>query len=215
MLQNVMPKRGEFFNLLASHADRLVAGANATLRLISGLGTHNELMADLIEEGNVNETSADDIKAAFIRLLFQSFTTPIGRDQLHRLILDLDRVLDTLQGVANSIATYSIADSTADSRTMASLAADACLRLNRAVVGLADRNGSNTVRQQIADIDVLEARASEVMRQAVTQLFAEEGDDTAALHALKMRRFYIHQAKVLDRCRRVAKTIEEILMENA
>ena len=167
------------------------------------------------KDHHASERRADDIKAAFIRLLFQSFTTPIGRDQLHRLILDLDRVLDTLQGVANSIATYSIADSTADSRTMASLAADACLRLNRAVVGLADRNGSNTVRQQIADIDVLEARASEVMRQAVTQLFAEEGDDTAALHALKMRRFYIHQAKVLDRCRRVAKTIEEILMENA
>ena len=215
MLQNVMPKRGEFFNLLASHADRLVAGANATLRLISGLGTHPDLMADLIEEVNVNETSADDIKAAFIRLLFESFTTPVSRDQLHRLILDLDRVLDTLQSVANNIATYSITDSTAASRTMASLAADACLRLNRAVVGLADRNGGDKVRQQIADIDALEARASVVMRGAVTQLFAEEGDDMAALHALKMRRFYFRQAKVLDRCRRVAKTIEEILMENA
>ena len=29
MLGNVMPHRGTFFNLLAAHADRLVAGANA------------------------------------------------------------------------------------------------------------------------------------------------------------------------------------------
>ncbi len=33
-----MPHRGTFFNLLAAHADRLVAGANATLRLFTALG---------------------------------------------------------------------------------------------------------------------------------------------------------------------------------
>ena len=37
MLNNVMQQRGKFFALLAAHTDRLVAGANATLRLISGL----------------------------------------------------------------------------------------------------------------------------------------------------------------------------------
>ena len=35
MLNNVMPQRGVFFSLLTSHTDRMVAAANATLRLIS------------------------------------------------------------------------------------------------------------------------------------------------------------------------------------
>jgi uncharacterized protein len=215
MLNNVMPKRSEFFNLLAAHTDRLVAGANATLRLITGLGAHAEQDAGLIEEVNVNETSADEIKAQFIRMLYESFTTPINRDQLHTLIRDLDRVLDTLQSVANAVRVYHIPDSTPAARAMASLAADACLRLNRAVIALADRKGGLKVRQECGEVDALDARAGKTMREAVTQLFAVEGDEQAAWHAMKMRRFYFRQAKVLDRCRRTARTIEEILLENA
>ena len=210
-----MPKRSEFFNLLAAHSARLVAGANATMRLITDLGSQPEQDAGLIEEVNVNEASADDIKAAFTRMLFESFTTPIGRDQLYTLISDLDRVLDTLQSVANNITTYSIADSTPAARTMASLAAAACLHLNHAVVALADRRGGTKALQECSQIDALETRATEAMREAVTRLFAQEGDDQAALNAIKMRRFYLRQAKVIDRCRRAARTIEEILLENA
>ena len=98
---------------------------------------------------------------------------------------------------------------------MASLGADACLRLNRAVVALADRNGGAVILAQCRDIDDLEARASATMREAVTQLFSHERDEQAAWHAVKMRRFYFTQAAVLDGCRRAAKTIGEILLENA
>jgi hypothetical protein len=38
MFSSLMPQRKEFFELLAAHSDRVVAGANATLRLINGLG---------------------------------------------------------------------------------------------------------------------------------------------------------------------------------
>ena len=92
MLNNVMPQRGTFFSLLSAHTDRMVASANATLRLVSGLGNPNFDNAALIEEVNVNEKSADDIKHQLIRLLYQSFTTPINRDQIHTLTVDLDRV---------------------------------------------------------------------------------------------------------------------------
>ena len=38
MFSSLMPQRKEFFELLAAHSDRVVAGANAVLRLINGLG---------------------------------------------------------------------------------------------------------------------------------------------------------------------------------
>ena len=215
MKGNVMPHRGEFFNLLAAHADRLVASANAALRLITGLGNPAGQSALLIEEVNTNEASAERIKADFVKLLYESFTTPISRDLLHTLILDLDRVLNTLRRAANAINKYNIGDSTAAARTLASLGADACLRLKRAVVALADRNGGAVIIEQCHDIDRLEAQGSSTMREAVTQLFLHEGDEAAAWHALKMRRFYFTQAAVLDGCRRAAHTIAEILLENA
>lgn len=215
MLNNVIPQRGTFFQLLGAHTERLMAGSNATLRMISALGNEDDQHAALIEEVNLNETSADQIKDQFIHLLYESFTTPINRDQLHTLIRDLDRVLDRLQSVANAVNMYSISRSTAESRTMASLAADACLRLNKAVLALGERNTNGQLLQLCKEIDELEGLAQEAMRQAVTRLFQEEGDEDAAWNAMKMRRFYFTQEAVLSGCKRAAKTIEEIILENA
>jgi uncharacterized protein Yka (UPF0111/DUF47 family) len=215
MLNNVMPHRSSFFNLLAAHTDRLLAGAGATLRLITGLGSQGEQSEALIDEVNLNESSADGIKAEFIKLLYESFTTPINRDQLHTLILDLDRVLDTLQSVANAILMYNIRDSTPEARALAALASDACLRINRAVIALEDRKQATKIAVLCPEIDALKSQASAVMREAVTKLFRDEGDEQAAWHAMKMRRFYFTQVAVLDGCKRAGRTMEEILLENA
>ncbi len=215
MLDNVMPQRGVFFNLLASHADRMVAAANAALRLISGLGNANTDSAALIEEVNFNETSADAIKAEVIRLLIESFTTPINRDQIHTLALDIDRVIDAVQSVANSIARHHIDSSTPMARQLASLGADACIHLHHAVVALGSRDRVQEVRRQCHTVAEITDRAAEVMRQAVTQLFATEGDEAAAWQVMKLHGFYFMQQAVLDSGKRAARTLEEILLENA
>ena len=215
MLNTVMPKRGTFFQLLASHTDRLVGGATATMRLLTALGAPGgQDLAALIDEVNVNENSADDIKAQYIRLLYESFTTPLNRQQMHTLMKDLDRVLDTLQSVANAVRMYQIESSTSEARVMASLGADACTRLHRAVVALADRRRQAEVTALCHEVEALEDRGAATMREAITKLFAVEGDEAAAWHAMKMRRFYTAQEDVLYNCKRAAHTIEEIVLEN-
>ena len=169
MLGNVMPHRSAFFNLLAAHTDRLMAAANATLRLISGLGNPSGQSAQLIEEVNANEASADHIKADFIQLLYESFTTPISRDQLHTLIAGPGpRAQHPAAGRQRASASTTSAHRRRRRRALASLGADACLRLNRAVVALADRNGGAVIVEQCHDIDAFESMASTTMREAVT-----------------------------------------------
>jgi uncharacterized protein Yka (UPF0111/DUF47 family) len=90
MFSSLMPQRSEFFELLAAHSDRVVAGANATLRLMNGLGVGTEDIPVLVAEVNMNEQNADKIKAELIALLHRSFTTPINRDQIHTLTIELD-----------------------------------------------------------------------------------------------------------------------------
>lgn len=218
MKQNVMPQRSTFFTLLATHTDRLVAGANATLRLLScmELETQQSKQVEaLVEEVNRNESSGDQIKADFIHLLYESFTTPINRDQLHTLILDLDRVLNTLQSVANAINMYNIGNSTPEARSLATLSSEACVKLNRAVIALADRQQMREIAKLYPQIDELEAQGSAIMQEAVAQLFRAEGDEAAAWNAMKMRRFYLTQVAVLGGCKQAARTLEEILLENA
>ena len=212
MFSNLMPQRREFYDLLAAHSDRLVAGANATLRLVNALGGNSEEVDTLVKEVNLNEQSADKIKADMITLLHKSFTTPINRDQIHTLTLDLDEVLDTLQDVANAVGMYNITDSTSEAREMASLGADACMRLNRAVIALADKTRSQETIDLCKAIDQIETKADKVLKKAITKLFRDGGDVWAAM---KLKEFYVLQEAVIDHCEDAAKTIEEILIDNS
>ena len=212
MFSSLMPQRKEFFELLAAHSDRVVAGATAAFRLMNGLGNNSEDIPALVAEVNMNEQSADKIKNELITLLHRSFTTPINRDQIHTLTIELDLVLNALQEVANAVGMYNIKESTIEAREMAALGADACMRLNRAVMALSDKKRNQETIDLCKEIDAIESQADRVQRKAISGLF----DGTQSLWtALKMREFYALQEEVLDRCEDAAKTIEEILIENS
>jgi hypothetical protein len=212
MFSALMPQRREFYDLLASHTDRLMAAANAVLRLVNTLGTDKAETGELIREVGLNEQSGDKIKADLIALLHRSFITPISRDDIHTLIIELDKVLGALQTVANAVGMYHITDSTPEARELASLGADACQRLNRAVIAISDKDRRKDALAFCADVDAIESKADKVFRKAITRLFQGEGDIWAAM---KLKEFYFLLEEVLDYCEEASKTIEGILIENA
>lgn len=213
MFSKLMPQRREFFDLLIAHSDRLVASANATLRLVNTLGTGDQATMELlVKEVDSNEKSGDKIKAAVIALLHKSFITPLNRDEIHTLTIEIDKVLGTLCNVADAISMYNIQFSTPEARELASLSADACMRLNRAVIALADPKRNKEAIALCLEIEDIENKADMVLKQAITRLFQDDGD---IWHAVKMREFYFLQETVLDDCQEVARTIEEILIENS
>jgi len=212
MFSSLMPQRKEFFELLAAHSEQVVAGANATLRLVNGLGDAGANLAALVAEVNEHEHNGDQIKNKVIERLHQSFTTPINRDQIHSLVSDLDMTLNVLQSVANAVGMYSIKQSTVEAREMASLSADACIRLNRAVAALGDKARSAETLNLCKEIEEIESKADKVQHKAITALFQEGAN---VWQTMKMREFYSLQEEVLDCCQEAAKMIEEILIENS
>jgi hypothetical protein len=212
MFSSLMPQRKEFFELLAAHSEQVVAGANATLRLVNGLGDAGANLAALVAEVNEHEHNGDQIKNKVIERLHQSFTTPINRDQIHSLISDLDMTLNVLQSVANAVGMYSITQSTVEARELASLSADACMRLNRAVAALGDKARGAETLNLCKEIEEIESKADKVQHKAITALFQEGAN---VWQTMKMREFYSLQEEVLDCCQEAAKMIEEILIENS
>ena len=215
---NFLPTRAEFFAFLAAHTDRVVAAANATSRLVNGLGDPAGAgeTATLINEVDANASSGDRIKDDFVQILYEAFTTPISRDLLHTLILDLDRVLGKLQNVAEAISMYGVAEATSENRAMAALAVDACSRLNKAAIAMGDtKQKPEDVARLCHEIADAATKAGQAMSAGITKLFAKEGNDDATIHALKMNRFYFAQYDVLNACKRAAQGIEEILLETA
>ena len=65
------------------------------------------------------------------------------------------------------------------------------------------------------DAVLLVRKRGTFMQEAVAKLFRAEGDEAAAWNAMKMRRLYLTQVAVLGGCKDAARTLEEILLENA
>lgn len=213
MFSIMMPKKKAFFDLLIAHSDRVVASANATLRLVNSLGSASaDEIELLVKEVDFNEKSGDRIKAEVIALLHKSFITPLDRDEIHNLTLELDKILSALRNVANAVGMYNIQQSTPEARELAVLGADSCLRLNRAMISLADASRRKETAVFCQEIDDIESKADKVLKRAITRLFQEGGD---VWLAMKWHEFYFLLENVLDCCEETAKTIEEILIENS
>jgi len=192
MFSSLMPQRREFYELLAAHSEKVAAGANATLRLINGLDDGGANAAALVAEVNLNEKNADEIKA--------------------KVISHLDMTLNVLQSVANAIDMYGIKQSTVEAREMASLSADACMRLNRAVAALGEKGRGAETLNLCKEVENIESKADKVQQKAIAALFQPGAN---VWQTMKMREFYSLQESVLDCCQDAAKMIEEILIENS
>ncbi len=211
----MLPKRTQFFELLEAHSERVLAGANSMLRLINDLGVSAAEVAALIQEVNMNEASADQIKADLLLMLHKSFVTPLNRDQVYELTLDIDRIMNAVQDVAQAVNIYHIGAANAESRELASMAADACSRLTRAIAALKEKERSEVSVNLCVEIERIEEKSDLVMQRAIKTLFQNEGDEQAALRALALREFYALQEKVLRACKASAQMLEEILIQNA
>ncbi|KFB75091.1 MAG: DUF47 family protein [Candidatus Accumulibacter phosphatis] len=211
----MLPKRTQFFELLEAHSERVLAGASSMLRLINDLGVNPEEVNALIQEVNMNEASADQIKADLMLMLHKSFVTPLNRDQVYNLTLDIDRIMNSVQDVAQAVNIYHIGTSNAESRELASMAVDACSRLTRAIAALKEQGRSEVSVNLCVEIERIEEKSDLVMQRAIKTLFQNEGDEQAALRAFALREFYSLQEKVLRNCKASAQMLEEILIQNA
>jgi len=211
----MLPKRKEFFDLLAAHSERVLAGASALQRLVSSLGISRQDVTALVEEINMNESSSDKIKADMINLLHKAFVTPLNRDQVYQLTLDIDSIMNTLQDVAMVVSDYGISEASKASHELAAMTVDACSRLTRALASLNENSRSQETMKLCEEIERIEEKSVAVMYQAIKALFDAEGDDVAAMRALRMQELYARQEKVLRASKKAAQGLEGILLQAA
>jgi uncharacterized protein Yka (UPF0111/DUF47 family) len=103
--------------------------------------------------------------------------------------------MNAVQDVAQAVSIYHITEANAESRELASMTVDACSRLTRAIAALKENERSEETVNLCVEIERIEEKSVAVMHKAIKSLFENEGDDVAALRALRL-------AAVLCACRK-------------
>ena len=95
MLRRLIPQEYDFFDYFDKAADHAVAAAKLLLRLTENYGD-----ADLIaREMNAVEHACDEVAHTTMDRLNKTFITPLDREDIHAMILQIDDVVDTLKSL--------------------------------------------------------------------------------------------------------------------
>jgi predicted phosphate transport protein (TIGR00153 family) len=208
MFGRLMPKEGRFFDYFNDHASLVVEGAhelNAFLSDMSNREAHAQNVAFI-------EKKADKITHETINLLHQTFITPLDREDIHKLISNMDDILDMMEDVAECVMLYDVREVTDAARRLADICVSCAEKVKQAVSMLSNMDNSAAILKICSEIDQLESEADRVMRSAMSKLFRDE-PDTRQL--IKLKAIYELLETVTDRCEDTANVIEGIVLENA
>lgn len=209
MFGRLMPREGRFFDLFNQHAENIVEGARELAALMSNLSAELELRARNIEAA---EKRADKLTHETIDLLHKTFITPLDREDIHKLISNMDDILDLMEDVAQTVYLYDIKHITPEAKQLADICVSCCERVKTAVGLLKNMENAEAISKICEEIDRLESNADHVMRAAMSKLFRDE-PDTRQL--IKLKAIYELLEQVTDKCEDVANIIEGIVIENA
>ena len=210
----LLPREGNFFELLNQHAGYIAEGARAFIRLIQHYPDPVLRDKHMTEVGTA-ERQADRITAEVNRLLHKTFITPIDREQIHGLINAMDDVLDLLQDASETMSLYDVQAINDDILRLGDMSAKCCERVQHAVSLLPTIRRPEVAQAALKtceEIDRLESDADRVMRSAMSRLFREEKD---VRELIKLKAVYELLESISDRCEDVANLIEGVVLENS
>ena len=208
MFGRLMPSEGKFFELFVQHGDLCVKGAKEMVAMM----TNFDDLEHRVHAIESIEKQADKVTYAALDLLHKTFITPIDRDDIHKLITNMDDILDLLEDAAQTISLYDITAVTPEAKRLAELCL-ACAEKVKAAVGLLhSMDNAAQILSLCEEIDRFESDADHVMRAAMSKLFRDEPDVRTLI---KLKAIYELVETVTDRCEDVANVIEGIIVENA
>ncbi|MEN9763358.1 MAG: hypothetical protein RI906_3184 [Pseudomonadota bacterium] len=211
MFGRLMPREGRFFDLFNRHADEIIVGGQALALLMANYGDVAARRGP-VESIDQAEKRADKITHETIRLLHETFITPFDREDIHKLISNMDDILDLIQDVAESATLYDLQRITPEAQQLAELTEMCCVRVQSAVAMLSSMDNAEAILRICREIDQLESDADRVMRAGMSKLFRDESD---VRQLIKLKAIYELLEAVSDKCEDVANLIEGVVLENA
>ncbi len=208
MFNRFMPKEGKFFNLFNQHAELITVSAKEMVKLFQDIENADKYIPMIRD----NEKKADRLTYETVDLLHKTFITPLDRDDILKLVTNLDDVIDMMEDVTETITLYDVTRTTEHAQKLSDIIVGCCERLQKAVGFLENMKNATEVLRLTSEIERLESDADRVLRDAMSKLFREE-DDVKTL--IKYKAIYELLETITDKCEDVGNIIQGIVIENA
>jgi len=158
------------------------------------------------------EHRADTVAHRVINLLNQSFMTPFDREDIYRLIHELDDIIDLLENTMHSIYLYEMTEKKPFVNEFAQFTREATEKLNALIKECFEKQKyTDQIWSLICDIHDLEDKGDLAYEKGLRTLFAEEPDP---IKVIKWKDILYTLEHIMDVYQKVSNTVEGIVVKS-
>ncbi|MFY9550661.1 MAG: DUF47 family protein [Thermoanaerobaculia bacterium] len=202
---NFLPRDEKYFERFNELAIRIQEAARILRRFFQGEAG----VATVLVEIKRLEHECDEISHEILRGIDRTFITPIDREDIHRLAVRLDDVIDLIDGTVRRLEIYRIDTPTPLSRALSELIVRTTDELVEAVQLLRKQKG---VMEHCIQLKKLENEGDVIYHDAVASLFA---DGLPAIEVIKWKDVYDNMERCIDSCVAVAHVLESVVLKHS
>jgi predicted phosphate transport protein (TIGR00153 family) len=199
------PRDESFFDLLAASATNLVAGAEALTEFVTSIDDregHAEKLKAL-------EHAGDEHTTRLVHKLNASFITPFDHEDIYRLAVSLDDVMDFMEAAADHVVLYRLGKLPDGIGQQVDLISQAARLTAEA---MPDLRKVRDLEPYWNEIDRIESQADRVHRRLLATLFSGE---FKALEVLKLKEVVDELEDASNAFERVSKTVQALAVKES
>jgi len=180
------------------------------------------LFSDLTSKGAVEEASlkkmediehrGDEATHGIIENLNKTFVTPFDREDIHKLAMMLDDVIDMINTIVSRMRIYKLSGVNMNLVAFSSVIEESVRAVACAVKGLRTLKNAKAIMDSCVEINRLENVGDRMRDTVLANLFETEKDP---ITVIKLKEIYQDAETVLDVCEDVANVVESILVKQA
>ncbi len=207
-LKSLFPQQADFFSMFESLTDQALGAAKCFETLVNDLSKAETIAREIDDY----EHKADLIVHSSIVALHKTFITPMDRTNIHNLLMQLDDVLDLLNGAAQRIHLFRLSSILPETKVLALLTVESVRQCHQLMHSLDELKNVEGIGRISVAINKTENDADRAMHQAMSQLFEKENDFKSFI---KEKELIEILELVTDRVEDVAHLVETILIDHA
>jgi len=206
---NLLPRDTAFFDLFEDLAEHVVQAAGE----LRSLAHEFPNTSQQIQRIRDLEHAADSITHTALERLDRTFITPFDREDIHRLVEELDDIVDSIDFLAKRFAFYNLGDIEEDFKKQTDVLYRAVSALSSGVHRLRRTRKLIEFAPDLKTIGQLEKEGDANNHAAVARMFSDPHADP--IEVMKWKEFYDRIETAIDGCEDVGNTLESIVLKNA
>jgi predicted phosphate transport protein (TIGR00153 family) len=206
---NLLPRDTAFFDLFEDLTEHVIQAAGELRSLAHEFPNTNrqvERIRDL-------EHAADAITHTALERLDRTFITPFDREDIHRLVEELDDIVDSIDFLAKRFALYKFKQIEDDFKKQTDVLYRAVGTLKNCVQRLRRSRKLIEFTPDLKAIGQLEKEGDANNHAAVARMFSDPAANP--IEVMKWKEFYDRIETAIDGCEDVGNTLESIVLKNA